>query len=219
MQNQVGVYNLALSLCGHRSSVSAPDEASREAEICSLWFPVVRDMVLASAHWPSARQYARLALLSELNAVWEPGAPDPRFQFAYALPADCVHPRYMSDYSPFLLASYQGETRVMTNHDRPILIYTGRNTTISSWEPMLYNAISHVLAAYVVMPLTGKLERLKTLRTLALELLEEARTYAANSDDFELQSVPDELAQRGTGGLGQPARFIYPFQSIGFPQT
>jgi hypothetical protein len=219
MQNQVGVFNLALSLCGHRSSVAAPDEASREAEICSLWFPVVRDMVLASAHWPSARQYSRLARINELTGIWEPGQPDPRFQFSYALPSDCVHPRYMADYSPFLLGSYQGQTRVMSNLEQPILIYTGRNTTISSWEPMLYNAISHVLAAYVVMPLTGKLERLKTLRTLALELLEEARTYAANSDDFELQSIPDELAQRGTTGLLQPSRFIYPFQSIGFPQS
>jgi hypothetical protein len=60
----VELYNLALDTVGARATISLPTEQSREAEVCNLWFPNIRDQVLASAAWPEATKMARLAQLA-----------------------------------------------------------------------------------------------------------------------------------------------------------
>lgn len=78
-QDLVSLYNMACSAIGTKARISLPTEKSREAEICQLWYPTVRDTVLSAAHWSSARAVASLALLADrdLNVGWVDVIPRP----------------------------------------------------------------------------------------------------------------------------------------------
>lgn len=103
ISDEVSVYNLALNAIGARNNVGATTEASREAEVCRLWYAVVRDQILAAAHWPSARTFARLAQAGAQRDVWQPGDPEPGFLYSFFTPSDMLRPQYLTSYSRFTL--------------------------------------------------------------------------------------------------------------------
>lgn len=216
ISDEVSIYNLALNAIGARNNVILPTEKSREAEVCHLWYTVVRDAVLAAAHWPSARAFQRLALLTQRpDAPWVTGDPDPEFMFAFSTPADMLRPRYMSNYARFSLSSFgPGQIAINSNDPQPILIYTSRQTAISLWDSELQFAIVYGLAAHICQPLTGK-------RTLAREILQKANSYimqaqqgAANTDDNRHDAIPDWIAARGYIAAQLPSQYLYPYGSM-----
>ena len=69
--DKTALFNLALNAIGARNNVASPTENSREAQVCSLWYPVVMGQVLSAAPWPelTARcQAPRLAAVSIADA-------------------------------------------------------------------------------------------------------------------------------------------------------
>lgn len=207
------LYNLALNAVGSRDNISHTAEASREAEVCNLWYPVVRDQVLRAASWPSCRRTKRLAVLATASgAEWAEGMPDPGFSFAYGTPADMLYPRYLSDFTRFEVSTTPSGTSktIQTNTTGAILIYTYRNELISMWESSLQMAIVYGLAANVAMPLTGKINRATGLINNANDLIFSARAEAANENNSQMESIPDWIAVRGYANPGD-TRFYYPF--------
>lgn len=211
--SEVEIYNLALNAVGTEDTVALPTEASREAQVCRLWFGIVRDQVLRAAPWPCAKAYARLAVLAERNdtLAWTNTAPDPGSRFAYATPADMLAPRNLSTLERFKLSVYQGQTAVMTETENAILEYTLSQTNIALWDVQLKMAIVHALAAMIAMPLTGKPGRAKEAQDQANTMIWQARTSQSNTDEGTLETIPDWILARGYAGPITTQRYYYPW--------
>lgn len=209
---EVGLYNLALSLIGSTVSVASTTEASKEAETCLLWYAEARNRVLAAAPWPSALGTARLELdvERETSEDWTDAAPLPGWAYSYVLPTDILRPRYISNYSRFQLYNdVNGQNRLATDWEDPVLVYT-KLVDIDKWDHLLKMAVVHALSAYIVMPLTGKLQRAGVVIQQANDMILEARTTNANQEEQQLESMPDWITARGYGGYAPQTRYVYP---------
>lgn len=219
ISSEVNVYNLALNAVGARDNISSPSESSREAEVCGLWYSPVRDLILAAAPWPEALEIGYLAQLKEADedgdGVWAADDPRPGYQYAYAAPADMIHPRYMTDFSRFLMTAYSSNRKAFhSNTAQAALAYTKRLESIAVWSPQLQMAVVYGLAAHICMPLTGKPARAKRLAEQANEILTVARETAANFSDEVHDSIPDWISARGYSGSSVSTRYFYPNGSL-----
>lgn len=213
--DEVSIFNLALNAIGGRSNLSSTTERDRGAEVCRLWYPVVRDQVLASAPWPSCKAFSRLALLSQrADAEWVPTDPEPGYSYAYSSPSDMLHPRYLSDFSKFSMSSYSGNKKALnTNIPDPVLVYTKRNYVVGSWESELQMAIAYGLAANIAMPITGKAQRAQLMIQQANDLVLTARQNAANESEESYETLPDWISARGYS-MPSTVRFFYPMGAL-----
>lgn len=209
---EVDIYNMALSALGTTSSVATVDEDSREAEQCSIWYEPVRDQIFRAAPWPRLTGFKRLALSVERDQDedWVATDPDPKWQFAYALPADYIRPRYLNTYVQFEESMVGDLPVLVTNAETPILTYTRKLTRVDLWDPDLTQAVAFGLAAHIAKALTGKDSDLRNMFELAQEKILNARVNAANSRNATNESVPDWIAARGYAGTGPYAQYIYP---------
>nr|WP_280041951.1 hypothetical protein [Pseudomonas sp. Hg5Tf]MDH2559000.1 hypothetical protein [Pseudomonas sp. Hg5Tf] len=86
MSSVVDICNMALSRIGVSQRIDDLEEASLEAEQCSLFYEHSRDFVLrADCDWGFATAFSDLAEVTE--------NPDPGYQHAYAMPVDCMRAR------------------------------------------------------------------------------------------------------------------------------
>jgi hypothetical protein len=214
--DEIVLFNLALDSIGARNKISLPSEDSREAEACNLWFPNIRDQVLASAPWPEATKMERLALLStQDDDLWTQGEPRPDLLNAYGFPTDCLRPQFLSDFSKFAVQSYGSEHKaIMTGATSPVLVYTFRQTLVSMWSHELQMAIMFGLAASISTSLTGKTSRTKLLLQQANDIILSARETAANTNDERLDSLPEWIAGRGYTDVSSRNRYFYPFGGL-----
>lgn len=213
IQDQVGIYNIALAAVGVQSRVQTPTETSSEAEQCSLWYDSVRDMVLRSAPWAPARSVARLALLTERDFTrdWQIGDPDPNWRYMYALPSDCLRPRFLQSYAKFELGvSADNKRMLLTDAPSALLIYTKQQTRVDLWDVDLQHAIGFALGAHIALKLTGKPTRVQLAAQQALEKVLAARVAGANEAQFRLDTTPEWLVARGYGEVEPAPRYIYP---------
>src|SRR5690606_2284091 len=212
--SEVEIFNEALSAIGVRSSISLPDEQSREAEVCRLWYPTVRRLVLRAAPWHSARTASRLGLLAERsdNAAWTPDDPEPGYRFAYGQPSDLLHPNWLTTYNRFVQALYKGSQKaIMTNEPDAILIYTKDLTNVSLWDAGLRMAVVQGLASYIAMQLTGKRERSRDAQAQANDIILRARAMDANSQEDQYESIPDWIVARGYSQYNPVPRYVFPY--------
>lgn len=212
-QDQVSLYNLACSAIGTMARIASPTEISREAEICHLWYPIVRDMILSAAHWHSARATQTLGLLvtRDLNTAWTDGDPAPDWIYAHGLPADFLYPRFINSYQQFELGMIGLTPALFSNFEVTRLDYTKRQDLMGLWSVELYNAVLHGLAAAIAMPLHGKPLRAKLQIELANKAIMEARAMSANKDNRMLESIPDFLSVRGVSQPSAISGYLYPF--------
>lgn len=210
-QDQVTLYNLALSAAGTRARISIVTEGSRESEICQQWYETVRDQVLRSAHWPSCRATSLLTLDAERQYIgeWAEGDPEPPWQYRYHLPQDFLYPRYLDTYENFELCSVADGTKLLSQSDYPVLTYTKRQTVVSAWDQGLWNAMIFALAGHIAMPLHGKGGRASLALQEANAKIIEARTMLANQNATQFDSIPDWLLARGAVAATQHSQFIY----------
>lgn len=215
ISSEVQVYNLSLNAVGERSNISAPTEQSRPAEVCRLWYSVVRDQILAAAPWPEATKIANLAVLAEADdeTAWLETEPRTGYSYVYAMPSDALRPRYMSDFSKFLFANYDGQRALHSNTEDASLAYTSRLENVALWDAELQMAIVYGLAANICMPLSGKPSRAKALADRANELITTARVAAANANNEYYESVPDWIIARGFNATSSP-RYFHPYGSL-----
>lgn len=212
------IYNLALSLCQHKSRVSAPTEASREAEICTLWYSITRDVVLRAAYWPSTGVYRRLALLAEWDGTtdWDQDDPSPDWTFAYSIPSDMLRPRYLTTYNRFRMDFYRPTSgspvrAIMTDLEDAILHYTFKQTTPAEWDDTLYMTVAYGLAGNIALPLTGKTTLADRNFQLANNNIRDAQAAVANSEEVQVDTMPEWIQARGYGDSGNLIRYYYPF--------
>lgn len=212
-QDQVTLYNLALSAIGTRAKISSITEGSRESEICQLWYETVRDQLLRSAHWPSCRAVAQLTLDVERSIVndWSTSDPEPPWYYRWNLPQDFLYPRHLESYKNFELTQSSGVPKLLTQVDEPILTYTKKQTVVSAWDPGLWNAMIYALAGHIAMPLHGKPGRAMEALQEANNKILDARIMLANQNMLEMDSVPDWLLARGVSAGALSSKFIYQY--------
>jgi hypothetical protein len=210
----VDIFNRALSACGSEVGVSDPGENSREAALCRLWYPQVRDNVLGSAPWACAKREARLARISErVPGAWAAGQPRAGFAYAYAAPSDILQPLNLWSYARFDYGPV-GATRALScDEPAPILSYLYRAEDSALWEPELARAVTHTLATMICLPLTGSAQRLQQNAELAFGIVQEAKAQAANSSHMPEEALPVWITDRGYGNPTS-ARFYYPLQTL-----
>lgn len=211
--DEVSIYNLALNAVGTRSTVAAPTEKSREAEVCRLWFGPVRDRVLRAAPWASTKAWGRLPLLKQRDdqESWTPNDPEPGYAYAYGVPQDMLAPRYLAGYQRFVMSSYPGnKLAIMTNEPNALLTYTRRQEVVGLWDPGLQMAIVYALAAHIAMPLHGKAARARAAMEQANDYILAAREENANNDMAQVEAIPPWIQARGYGAALTDTRYFYP---------
>lgn len=209
----VDVYNWALAAIGSRSRLQATTEASREASICTLFYENVRDQILRSAPWDSAKAYKRLAqsAVRADNAEWASTDPAPGWTYAYAVPSDFIWPRSISTYARFEMGINSLNQRVIyTNDAAPILCYTRRQVRVDLWDSDLQAAVGFALGAHICMSLTGSQDKVRLITAQAIDKIIAARQNMANSQDFQPQSTPEWIAARGYAGTAPVSPYIFP---------
>jgi hypothetical protein len=93
-QNPYTLCSAALLLVGANTIQSFEDE-TREAEVCAIHYPIVRDALLAEYPWRFCHA------MRSLNQMVD--TPLANWAYAYTLPDDCVVVRGVTDNSPYEL--------------------------------------------------------------------------------------------------------------------
>jgi hypothetical protein len=218
-QDQLTLFQMALSAIGHTRLPSDPDENSPGAIACRLWYEPVRNYVLRSAFWPSAKKAMRLELNAtrDLGADWADTDPLPGWLYMYDAPEDLCAPRYLSTYERFETGNTSDDAAakvILTDMEDAILIYTNVQDDISLYDAGLYFAMAHALAAYICQGLTGKNQKAVQQMQIANGIILQARADAANEAWSLQDSVPDWIAARGYSGAVTSSRFIYPYGPV-----
>jgi len=218
MTAKVQIWNRALSLAGASSTVTDENEASRQAEICRLWYDTVRKATLGAAFWPSARTRAYLPLKKErdFGADWVAGDPAPGWHYSYGTPVDMLRPRFMVDYSVFeeSFDPATGTNIISSNTEQAILEYSFDQQITTLWDTNLEMAILVGMAAFICKPLTGKETQTRRLFEQADKIVLDAQVLFANTSNVQQQSVPDWIAVRGYTDAAPKAQFFYPYSPM-----
>lgn len=212
-QDLITLFRLALSGIGMTRLPDSPNENHPGANECRLWFEPVRDYILRSAHWPSAKAVRRLGELAERadNADWVATDPLPGWRFMYQAPADLLAPRYISTWDRFETGVQDGKRVIYTDSEDAILIYTSQQDNLTLWDPSLFMATASALGAYICNGLTGKPQKAQAAMQQANAIILQARADAANEMQQVYDSVPEWIAARGYTGAILADRFIYPY--------
>lgn len=210
------IFNLALNAIGARGKVASPTENSREAEVCSQWYEMVRDQVFAGAPWQELTKLASLTVLDERDAEedWVATNARPGYTFAYALPDDLARPQYLTNFDRFLLTAYASTQALSCNTENAILAYTAKNIGPGGWSPGLRMAVVYALASHICMPLSGKVTRAKQMVDQANNYIMQAREINANVSNEQFEHVPSWLSARGYSGSIQTTQYVYPWGEL-----
>lgn len=214
---EVTIWNLALSAAGGRVLISDPTESGREADLCRLWYPLVRDGVLKAASWPSVKTYERLAVSAErtsFETTWVNTNPAPTWKYAYLAPSDMIAPIHLADYTRFERAVLDDNVCIMTNTEQAILHYLRVEENPEKWDTGLRAAIVHSLAAALVIPLSGKLTLARHNEEKAEQHVLFARTDIANESDDRYEALPLFFQQRGFSEPPSATRYIFPYADL-----
>ena len=150
MANAVEICNLALGHLGSEANVASisPPDGSAEAGYCARYFPIARKLTIALAQWSFATKRTELAEVDNPSNVW---------QFAYALPSNCIKPYRIlksgatteQDGAAFTIE----DSVIFTNEANATLVYTRDVTDTTRWSPEFVSAMSWMLASYLAGPI------------------------------------------------------------------
>ncbi len=210
-QTETDLFNLAAQTVGGRGGLQSTFQTSRYNDTLGIWYPIVRPMVLAAAHWPSATKSASLALHRKRGTgSWTDADPTPGALFAYHAPADMIHPRNLASYGQFSLGMIADTKCIFAHEPSAILTYTFDQTNVSRWEPQLFLAMAHALGAFTAMTLTGKPSRVQYLEGKANELIREMRNQMLDGENVPVVSAASWHQARGYTPHPGVARYVYP---------
>ena len=186
----IAIYNLALLRCGSTMLVSAVDEATNEARLCTTLYEQCRDFVLRDFPWRFAKR--RVAL------VQKAGTPPSSWGYQYAKPTGCLHIRCIATPGsrtplteqkiPFELAADGGGEIIYTDLADAELIYTERVTDTTRFDPTFVSALAFNMAAELCIPLRGKADLAGLMRQSYSYVVSQA---AAHSLGEGFEQTPD----------------------------
>lgn len=186
----IAICNLALSRIGARSTVQSLNEDSTEAQTCKLLFDFARDATLEAHDWSFARARVALADL---------GSPPAGWSFRYALPSDCMAPRFLEQAPrtakrlPFRIEG----GALMTDAEAAVLVYTAAVVDPARFSPSFVTALSWRLGADLALPLTGKESLHQRCYAAWQQAVNTAAVSDANAEAPDAQPDADWITARG----------------------
>lgn len=138
----VDICNLGLVRAGISRVIASMDEASTEAGVCRVLYPVALDAVLSSAPWPFA---TKRALLPPPLAGGGRGG----FSFRYTVPEDCITVLEVfvgrglreDQKAPFQMEEEADVRILLTDVEDAEIKYTARVTNPLTFHPLFVEAL------------------------------------------------------------------------------
>lgn len=180
MASVTDICNIALSHLGARAQITSisPPDGSAEAGYCARFYPIARREVIEAVNWSFAKTRVALAAVANNSTIWD---------YAYALPSDCVKPlrvlelqyvtqagllwpvgSYVSDYdwrkyddvfTERGSANFDIEDGVLrTNEPDAVLLYKRDVLDTNKFTPLMTSAVGMVLAGYLAGPIIKGLD-------------------------------------------------------------
>lgn len=175
--DQVGICNLALGWVG-ANPITALDDASTNAQLCSANWDAVRDSVLEAREWTFAVDRVELAA----------DATAPAFQWGlrYQLPSTCVRVIEADDGSGYSDFEWVKEGRyLLTNQAAPLAIrYVKLVEDTALWSPGFAMAMAYRLAFSICIPINEN----RTLQGDLWSLYQKTLTEAGRLDGLQGRS-------------------------------
>lgn len=219
MPSAVDICNIALSHIGADAVVTSisPPDGSAESGHCARFYPIARKLLIEMHRWQFAKSRAQLAEVTNTSDIW---------QFAYALPADCINPlrvlqlkfvtaagfvwpSYHVQYNWGLVdnifsergsSDFEIEGNVLrTNEPEAVLLYTRDVTDTTKFTNGFVDALGMLVASYVAGPIIKGTEGANVgarLRQTALQLAEMAAAVEGNRSSESSDHVPAHIISR-----------------------
>lgn len=194
MASVVGICNLALSNIGNSRSINSLEEASKEADVCSLHYEQCRDSVLADFDWNFATKRVALA---------DTGAPPADWQYAYRYPTDCVRITEIMlpgvrnptaaqriPYEVGVDAAGTGKL-IYTDQQDALLKYVMRITDVNMFDAIFIEALAWRLAAAINMTLTGSADLGNNALNMYGRVILSAGSHSMNESQEPVQPESD----------------------------
>lgn len=176
---KIELWNAALGMIGHDRQVTSDNplvDASVEASRCATFWEGARRHVFASRPW----QW--LAIEEALSAD---GTAENGVTFTFARPDDMV--RLIScqaaDGTP-LICTVHG-SKLFSDAEEIYIKYVGDDTDPTAWPPLIVDAVASELAARIAIPMTGNFDLSNSLRSLALDYVEQAEEQYGDRPEGE----------------------------------
>ncbi len=203
--SEAEISNQALGHLGRHQNFVTDLEADQteEAENCRIFIATARDVVLAVYHWPFAKARQELVELTDEDARDE-------WEHVFALPDDCIIPRYIrpvglgkralsrSERIPFTTEkSSQSEASVLLcDLPNPLLIYTARITEPTRFSAPFSLLLSYKLAELIARPLTGQVAARNEMRQAYMIELGIVTAGVSNAEQEDEEPETDYLKAR-----------------------
>jgi len=153
LNTSTDICNLALARLGSRFTIASLAEDSAEARVANLIYDQSLNVTLRRHPWNFATARAALALSGTAPQDWS---------YSYALPADCLHARYLTDTAPGLSLDPQpfeiSGRLLFCNIEDAVLCYTKRATDVTQWDPSFIDCFILKLCADMAIPINGRAE-------------------------------------------------------------
>lgn len=198
MTSVVQICNMALSHTGTDLFIADLAEKTKEARLCSLWYPICRDRLLRAFDWSWAKAVTDLA---------ESGTPDSGWEYRYQYPVDAlkvlsVVPQGASfDRKSFVRYRWEitASGGIQTNVYQAQCQYISKVTDPAAFDDTFAYALSVMLAANICMPLTTDVSRTSQLEQAAKAAISDA--IATNAGEGYEGPQPEALSTQVRFGL------------------
>ncbi|SMF64682.1 hypothetical protein SAMN06265365_12330 [Tistlia consotensis] len=193
----VQICNLALGDVGAKAQIQSIDEASREAQLCKLYYDPARREVLRDHDWGFASKSEALALVG--------GQPVPRpWRYAYGYPSDCLAFREIlreaaaEPPEPFEIAVNRGLDGKVILADRALAVgrYSANVANATLFDAGFVGALAARLAVDLAQSLIGDLRKRDTLLQLYAQRRDAARRADLAENGSRAGAEPEALAAR-----------------------
>lgn len=158
--NITDICNMALGQVA-QETIASTDESSESARQCRMYYDITRESLLSSFRWGFAERNAKLSLLDTTIPKWE---------YAYAYPNTCliIHQVYNKEKGPVdeslkddkyneyeLLTVNETQKVIGTDIEQAWASYTSNVRNAEAFSPFFIEALAHLLASKLAIPLAG----------------------------------------------------------------
>jgi len=210
MATKVDIVNLALSGLGSKQTIQdIESDQSVEARTARLHYSVALLTCLSYANWSFATTWATSAKLAD--------DPPGDWAYMYAQPANNVKVIEIIDSlnsrrnrpAKFVKANHNGQIVYLTDTEAPVWRYVFKNENPATYTPQFVDALAAQLSSRMAMPLTRKVDLVKSAQDTYARLIEIAD--AADANDQMTLEEPDFTAPwlEARGYADSSQRFLY----------
>ena len=180
MSSEVDICNLALSHIGNKAEVSSisPTDKSTEANLCVVFYPQARDLMLEGYDWNFTIRTIALADL---------GSPPSGWTYRYGMPnlyLRSIAVKETNDDTPQDYIIHGDDTAgrvVLTNTADASMEYIKKITDTGLYSPSFVEALAWLLASYLAGPLMKGEKTVQNALAMHRVKLELAKTQDAKA--------------------------------------